>query len=193
MNRRDTLRILMLGGVSHLVLTGCEAKAPTGSAAAKEGKDTSDINWGRGPNGQRIADRGDGTFLNPILSGDHPDPSIIKDGDVYYMTFSSFDAYPGLLIWKSLDLVNWSPMNAALSTYIGSVWAPDLVKHAGKYYIYIPGRTEDYKSIYVIWADSIEGPWSDPVDLKLPDHIDPGHIVGEDEKRYLFLSAGDMV
>ena len=47
--------------------------------------------------GQRKADLGDGTFLNPILAGDHPDPSILKDGDDYYMTFSSFDAYPGLV------------------------------------------------------------------------------------------------
>ena len=180
----------MLGGASYLALPGC-ASVSLGKPFSEE-RDSSS-NWGRGFNGQRIADRGDGTFLNPVLSGDHPDPSIIKDGDVYYMTFSSFDAYPGLLIWKSFDLVNWTPVTAALKTYIGSVWAPDLVKHAGKYYIYIPARTEDYKSIYVISADNIEGPWSDPVDLKLPDHIDPGHVVGEDEKRYLFLSAGDMV
>ena len=45
----------------------------------------------RGPEGQRQADQGDGTFLNPILSGDHPDPTILKDGDDYYMTFSSFN------------------------------------------------------------------------------------------------------
>jgi beta-xylosidase len=35
----------------------------------------------------------------------------------------------------------------------------------------------------------MRGPWSDPIDLNLPAHIDPGHIVGEDGKRYLFLSA----
>ena len=53
------------------------------------------MRWGKGFEGQRIADLGDGTFLNPVFAGDHPDPTILKDGDDYYMTFSSFDAYPG--------------------------------------------------------------------------------------------------
>jgi beta-xylosidase len=109
------------------------------------------------------------------------------------MTFSSFDAYPGVVIWHSRDLVNWQPLTAALRRPIGSVWACDLVKHAGRYYVYIPARRPDRRSNYVIHADDIRGPWSDPIDLDLPDHIDPGHVVGEDGKRYLFLSGGDRV
>ena len=93
----------------------------------------------RPPVGTRTADRGDGTYLNPIMAGDHPDPSILKDGDDYYMTFSSFDAYPGLVIWHSRDLVNWEPVGPALFRNVGSVWAPDLVKHGRRYYIYFPG------------------------------------------------------
>ncbi len=84
-----------------------------------------------GIEGQRKADLGNGTFLNPIMAGDHPDPSILKDGDDYYMTFSSFDAYPGLVIWHSRDLVNWQPIGPTLFKNVGSVWAPDLVKHNG--------------------------------------------------------------
>lgn len=151
------------------------------------------LSWRRGLEGQRRADRGDGGFLNPVLSGDHPDPTIIRDGDVWYMTFSSFESYPGLVIWKSPDLVNWTPLTAALTTNIGSVWAPELVKHQGRYYLYIPARFPDRRSIYVIHADHIEGPWSEPIDLNLPRHIDPGHAVGEDGRRYLFLSGGDRV
>jgi hypothetical protein len=94
--------------------------------------------WARGVEGQRKADLGDGTFLNPILAGDHPDPSILRDGDDYYMTFSTFDAYPGLVIWHSKDLVNWQPLTAALTKNIGSVWAPELCKHKGRFYLYIP-------------------------------------------------------
>lgn len=147
--------------------------------------------WGRGFEGQRKADRGDGTFLNPILSGDHPDPTILRDGDVYYMTFSSFDAYPGLVVWQSRDLANWQPIGPALFKNVGSVWAPDLVKHDGRYYIYFPG-IGPYRSNYVIWADDIRGPWSDPIDLKI-GRIDPGHAVGPEGSRYLFLSAGYVV
>ena len=140
-----------------------------------------------------MADLGNGTFLNPIMSGDHPDPSILKDGDDYYMTFSSFESVPGIHIWHSRDLVNWQPVVAALTTNIGSVWAPELIKHEGKFYCYIPARFPEYRSNYVIWADRIEGPWSEPIDLKIPANIDPGHIVGEDGKRYLFLNGGDRV
>ena len=147
----------------------------------------------RGIEGQRKADLGDGRYLNPILAGDRPDPSILRDGDVWYMTHSSFEAVPGLVIWRSRDLLNWTPVTAALTRNIGSVWAPELCRHEGRYYLYIPARTAERRTVWVSWADHIEGPWSDPVDLKLPNHIDPGHTVGEDGKRYLFLSGGDMV
>ncbi|HEY0647216.1 family 43 glycosylhydrolase [Phenylobacterium sp.] len=149
--------------------------------------------WRRGVEAQRAADLGDGTFLNPIVAGDRPDPTILKDGGDYYMTFSSFEAYPGVVIWHSRDLVNWAPITAALKTPIGSVWACELIRHQGRYYIYIPARFPDRRSIWVIWADDIRGPWSEPIDLHLPAHIDPGHAVGEDGKRYLFLSGGDRV
>jgi xylan 1,4-beta-xylosidase len=142
-----------------------------------------------GIEGQRKADLGNGTFINPIISGDHPDPTILKDGDDYYMTFSSFYSYPGVVIWHSRDLVNWAPICAALSQPLGSVWAMDLVKHAGRYYIYIPANPDDRSTIFVIHADNIRGPWSAPVDLKIAGCIDPGHAVGEDGKRYLFMNG----
>ncbi len=147
--------------------------------------------WKRGYDNQRVADLGDGRFLNPLMAGDHPDPTILKDGADYYMTFSTFDSYPGLVIWRSRDLVNWVPITAALTKNIGSVWAPELTKHKGRYFLYIP--TKNPTTSWVIWADRIEGPWSEPIDLKLPDHIDPGHAVGEDGSRWLFLSGGDRV
>lgn len=146
--------------------------------------------WGTGPEGQRKADLGDGTFLNPIIAGDHPDPTILKDGGDYYMTFSSFYAYPGLVIWHSTDLVNWTPVGPALFKRLGAIWAVDLVKHDGRYFIYIPADPDDKGwSIYVIWADDIRGPWSDPIDLRIDGCIDPGHVVGEDGKRYLFTNG----
>ena len=149
--------------------------------------------WGRGFDNQRKADRGDGTFLNPVLSGDHPDPSILQDGDDYYATFSTFDAYPGLTIWHSRDLVNWQPRRAALHTNIGSVWAPSLHKNGGRYLIYIPVKADAGNDIFVIHATDIDGPWSAPLSIGLPDHIDPCLAIGEDDSRWLFLSGGDRV
>ena len=146
--------------------------------------------WGRGFEGQRKADLGNGTYLNPIVAGDHPDPTILKDGRDYYMTFSSFFSYPGLIIWHSRDLVNWAPVGPALRRNLGTIWAVDLAKHNGRYFIYIPANPngEDW-SIFAIWADRIEGPWSEPVDLGIHGCIDPGHVVGEDGKRYLFVNG----
>jgi xylan 1,4-beta-xylosidase len=146
--------------------------------------------WGQSFEGQRKADLGNGSYFNPIIAGDHPDPTILKDGKDYYMTFSSFESYPGLVIWHSRDLVNWAPRIAALSKDIGSVWACDLTKHDGRYFIYIPALAagSEFK-IHAIWADRMEGPWSDPVDLGIRGCIDPGHIVGEDGRRYLFVNG----
>ena len=174
------------------VLAGCGLAAPTALAA-----DTPASPWKRGIEHQRQADLGDGTFLNPVFAGDRPDPSVLKDGDDYYLTSSSFDAYPGLPIWHSRDLVNWQPLGHAITTNVGSIWAPDIVKHNDRYYIYFPARTGgtegSTRSNYVVWADDIRGPWSEPINLGLGKYIDPGHAVGEDGKRYLFLSGGDYV
>lgn len=136
----------------------------------------------------QACDKGAGFYTNPIFAGDYPDPSILRDGDTYYMVHSSFEYYPGLLIWKSKDLINWSPVTRALQKYVGSVWAPDLIKHNNKYYIYFPAND----NIYVVWAPSIEGPWSDPVDLKIRN-IDPGHVADENGKRYLYFANGGYV
>jgi beta-xylosidase len=131
---------------------------------------------------------GEGYYVNPIFAGDYPDPSILRDGNDYYIVHSSFEYYPGLLIWHSNDLINWIPVTNALHKYVGSVWAPDLVKYKNKYYIYFPANNTNY----VVTADSINGPWSDPVDLKI-GNIDPGHITDAEGKRYLYFSSGGYV
>jgi len=132
--------------------------------------------------------KGEGYYLNPIFAGDFPDPSILRDGSDYYIVHSSFEYYPGLLIWHSKDLINWKPLANALHKYVGSVWAPDLVKYDHKYYIYFPANNTNY----VVTADSINGPWSDPIDLKV-DNIDPGHVTDDEGKRYLYFSSGGYV
>lgn len=127
-------------------------------------------------------------YQNPIFAGDYPDPSIIRDGEDYYIVHSSFNYYPGLLIWTSKDLINWKPVTHALKKSVGSVWAPDLVKFNNKFYIYFPANETNY----VVSADNINGPWSDPIDLKI-GNIDPGHFADEKGNRYLYFSNGDYV
>jgi beta-xylosidase len=190
MDRRSSLKLFAAALGAPLLPSAALAQ---GSRASSSLDPYAGMRWGRGFDGQRKADLGNGTFLNPLFAGDHPDPSLLRDGEDYYLTFSSFDAYPGIVIWHSRDLVNWRPVTAALKTPIGSVWAPDLTKHGGRYYCYIPARFPNRRSIYVIHAEKIEGPWSEPVDLHLPNHIDPNHAVDEQGRRWLFLSGGDRV
>ena len=183
------MTIVSRRGLFGTVLVGASATNLAASQAATHPAAPRPPGFGTGIEGQRRADLGDGTFRNPIVPGDHPDPTILKDGADYYMTFSSFQSYPGAVIWHSRDLVNWAPLVAALTRPIGTVWAMDLVKHGGRYFIYIPTLSDDGISIHVIHADTIRGPWSDPVDLRLPGCIDPGHAVGEDGRRYLFVNG----
>jgi len=156
-----------------------------------DGPDPRQSTWTCGCEGQRKADLGHGSFLNPVLAGDHPDPSVLKVGQDYYMVHSSFENVPGLIIWHSRDLVNWEPVGPALNRYVGSVWAPDLAHHDGRFYIYFPALSDNRLTNMVVWADDIHGPWSDPIDLNV-GNIDPGHAVGPDGKRHLFFSSGFM-
>jgi xylan 1,4-beta-xylosidase len=186
-DRREVFRGAGAAGITA-VLGGCAAGMPSPPAAASPPVPI----VRRGFDNQRVPDLGDGRILNPVLSGDRPDPAILKEDGDYYATFSSFDSYPGLLIWHSRDLVNWQPRKAALHRNIGSIWAPSLHKDKGRYLLYIPVKAQP-NDIFVSWAGHIDGPWSDPQPLGLHQHIDPCDAVAEDGSRWLFLSGGDRV
>lgn len=200
---KTTRRDLFLGGASLAVMAALPGGALAKTAARPVKPKPSP--WPRGIDGQRKSDLGNGRFLNPVLAGDQPDPSVLRDGEHFYKVSSSFDYYPGLVVWQSTDLVNWTPIGPALRQPVGSVYAPDLVKHGGRYFIYFPainrpepgppppGPQRPRIETFVVHADNIAGPWSDPVAMKIGDGIDPGHAVGEDGKRYLFLGNGQRV
>ena len=61
-----------------------------------------------------VADKGNGTYQNPVLHADYSDPDVCAAGDDFYMTASSFNCIPGIPILHSNDLVNWSLVNYAL-------------------------------------------------------------------------------
>jgi len=126
------------------------------------------------------------TYQNPILGGDHPDASPIRVGQDFYLTHSSFDYAPGLLIWHSRDLINWRPVATALPRYHGTVWAPYLCQYQSRFYLYFPADG----SLRVVYADKPTGPWSDPIDLGI-NAIDPAHIA-ENGRRFLYMNGGQM-
>ncbi len=124
----------------------------------------------------------------PLLVGDYSDPTIVRVGSDYYMTHSTNQYAPSLLIWHSTNLRDWQPVGFALDCCDGDVWAPEIVHYNDLFYIYytVSGRNK------VITSRRIEGPWNAPIDLEVP-HIDPGHVVDSDGRRYIYLSGGNMI
>jgi xylan 1,4-beta-xylosidase len=110
----------------------------------------------------------------------------------------SMGGTPSLLIWHSRDLVNWKPIGYAATKNYGNSWAPDLTYYKGTFYLYTT-FVSDWKDgkrtfeNYVLIAKRPEGPWSEPIALKLPGKIDPGHIATPDGKRYLYVNKGQVV
>ena len=76
--------------------------------------------------------------MNPVIPGDYPDAGAIRVGEDYYLTHTTDNYTPGLLIWHSRDLVHWKVAGAALDRYYGAVWAPFLCECHGLFYIYYP-------------------------------------------------------
>ncbi|MFD0022049.1 family 43 glycosylhydrolase [Streptomyces sp. NPDC058382] len=120
------------------------------------------------------ADLGDGTYRNPVLNADWSDPDVVRVGDDFYLTASSFGRVPGLPLLHSRDLVNWSLIGHALdriepaADFAGprhdrGVWAPSLRHHAGRFWIF---WGDPDHGIQQISAEDVRGPWSAPHLLK---------------------------
>ena len=62
-------------------------------------------------------DNGNGTFTNPIMWGDWPDPDVIRVGDDFYFVSTSMHYVPGCPIATSKDLVNWKMAGYAVDRY----------------------------------------------------------------------------
>ena len=144
---------------------------------------------------QQKAASDNSTYLNPVLGGDYPDPTIVRVGNDYYMTHSSFHRMPGLTVLHSIDLLHWEPVSFALTQNLGSVWAPDICYYQGKYYIYFTvSQGNDDFSTYVVTTTNPRGSWSNPVNLNVGGWIDPCHAVDKTMgQRWMFLSGGHRI
>lgn len=125
------------------------------------------------------------SYRNPIIAGFYPDPSVIRVGDDFYLTTSTFGYFPGLPIFHSRDLVNWEQIGNAIDRpdqmpygpreeISRGLFAATLAHHQDTFYItntcfYCPGHGIGN---FVITAHDPAGPWSDPVWLPF-DGIDP--------------------
>lgn len=134
-----------------------------------------------------------GQYQNPVLAGFFPDPSIVRSGNDYYMTVSSFTYTPGLPILHSRDLVNWQLVGYALTResqldmaglqVSRGIFAPTMRYHDGTYYIIT--TVVDRGGNFILSATDPAGPWSDPVWLPEVEGIDPDIFFDDDGRVYI--------
>lgn len=139
------------------------------------------------------------SIINPILPGFHPDPSICRVGDDYYIANSTFQWFPAVRIHHSKDLVNWKLEGYAVTRTSqldmlgvednGGIWAPCLSYSNGTFYmIYTDVKnwtSAAYKDThnYLITAPSINGPWSEPIFMN-SSGFDPSLFHDNDGKKW---------
>ena len=119
-------------------------------------------------------------YRNPVIQGFHPDPSVVRVGQWFYLVNSSFQYFPGVPVYRSADLVNWQlignvldrpsqlPLKGA-SSWLG-IYAPTIRYHEGIYYVITTNVGNGGN--FMVTATQPEGPWSEPIWLK-QQGIDP--------------------
>lgn len=139
-------------------------------------------------------DLGNGKYINPIIDADYSDPDVVRVGDDYYMTASSFSDIPGLPVLHSKDLVNWTIIGHAIAempdyakfktpNHGNAVWAPSIRYHNGEFFIYYG---DPDLGIFMTKTKNPAGPW-EPLTLvhKAKGIIDCCPFWDEDGKAYL--------
>ncbi|MBO9729734.1 MAG: family 43 glycosylhydrolase [Chitinophaga sp.] len=142
------------------------------------------------------------TYVNPVLPGDHPDPTLLKVGNDFYHCGSSFHFNPYLPIYHSTDLVHWKVISRVLlpahsgmiADRPGSgVWQGAITYFYGAWWIYFSSGGQWFSK-----ATSPAGPWSAPVRVKEnaqtgPLGYDNSIFVDDDGKPYMVIKNGQKV
>ena len=126
----------------------------------------------------------------PVIPGFHPDPSVCRVGDDYYLACSSFEYFPGVPLFHSRDLLHWTRIGNVLDRpsqlrlpvgmpSSGGIYAPTLRHHDGRFWLIVTNCAEGGGNLLVTATDPA-GPWSDPVRLPGVKGIDPDLAWDED-------------
>ena len=134
------------------------------------------------------------SYRNPIIDADVPDPDVVRVGDRFYLVASSFHRAPGLPVFVSDDLVEWTRIGYALERsepaewfalprHGGGVWAPSIRHHGGRFFVVYPDPDQ---GIFVVTAEDPAGPWSEPRQQQPRlGLIDPCPLWDDDGSTYL--------
>ncbi|WP_432155327.1 glycoside hydrolase family 43 protein [Streptomyces sp. bgisy153] len=129
------------------------------------------------------------TFHNPVIPGFHPDPSVCRVGEDYYLACSSFEYFPGVPLFHSRDLVHWTRIGNVLdrpdqlrlpldSPSSGGIYAPTLRHHDGRFWLIVTNVSGDGNLLFTTTDPA--GPWSGPIRLPDVHGIDPDLAWDED-------------
>ncbi|MGK2863817.1 MAG: family 43 glycosylhydrolase [Chitinophagaceae bacterium] len=116
------------------------------------------------------SDTGDGTYTNPVIPADFPDPDVICVDDTYYRVTTTMFIFPGVTVLKSKDHVNWEYGSNAVpqfgfskcydpdscSRYAHGQWDTSIKYHKEKFYLLFITLDEGG---FISWATKAEGPW----------------------------------
>ncbi len=133
-------------------------------------------------------------YLNPIMAGFYPDPSICRKGDTYYLVNSSFSFFPGVPISTSKDLVNWKQMGFVLDRQSqlplgrqkvsGGIFAPAITYNKKNKTFYMITTNVGMGNFFVKTKDPAKG-WSEPIILPHVVGIDPSFCFDDNGKAYI--------
>lgn len=135
-------------------------------------------------------------YLNPVIRGFNPDPSVCRVGNDYYLVTSTFEYFPGIPIYHSTDLINWEhianavtrpsqlPMSEAEAS--GGIWAPTIRYNDGILYI---TATFGDRGNFIISSPDPRGEWSDAVWTDM-DGIDPSILFDGGKMYYCANDCG---
>src|SRR3954452_12120349 len=153
-----------------------------------------------GPAGAQLPLLGGGTddglpagprYSNPVLPGDYPDPSVLRDGSDYWAVTTSGGWRPPFTMLASRDLVNWtvagSVLRKAPAWTRGDFWAPEIVKRGRGYLVYYSARARHGRCVGVASASRPTGFFRDrgPVVCSRVGAIDPLPVYDESGKPFL--------
>jgi hypothetical protein len=140
------------------------------------------------------------TSVVPIIPGFHPDPSVCRVGDDYYLANSSFEYAPGVPLWHSRDLLTWTLVGNILdrpdqfpaghASSSRGVFAPTLREHDGRFWL-ITTDVSDRPGQLVVSAEDPSGPWTAPIFLRGLHGIDPDLAWDEDGSCYVTYCSTD--
>ncbi|MFZ9628069.1 MAG: glycoside hydrolase family 43 protein [Ilumatobacteraceae bacterium] len=144
------------------------------------------------------------SYRNPVIPGFHPDPSVCRVGDDFYIAVSSFTYFPGVPIFHSTNLVDWTQIGNALDrpsqldlseTQFGvflGVFAPTLRHHDGRFWMITTVYSHQGPDNFFATAEDPAGPWSEPVHFSLRG-IDPDIAWDADGNCWVHASNGQSI